>query len=501
MTAVGMGTATISASLEGFKAECTVTVKGMEYGKIAITDLRPIDILPIVGQVNDSNGSYADERWYNSLDPLRIAEAYHIIEMMWTYGAGGYSPDEYKSLMDRLNVIMVNETPLVYDNYEVIRDLDNLWSLRPPSRHAYLEWFVLNSLLKHANFKIIFNPLENYKPSEPVFDHSLIREYSNNHPNSINILASSTGADYRYIRFRDRYENGDWFTEKNVLQFTAAPNREVHFEDDGSMTPSLNIVCQMDAELPNDTSAYEETASYTNGINDPIADKHNIVTIATCEAGDFDFTDYNVESTCFPIGFHDDVLFAGRQFPLTGGPEKPNLIVSSKGPWANSFCNYFNAAIASLCFQIKADMKDVDELLEMLRTTSLTDYVRQDGMTQRLHLMNPGGVIKKYLLPTNLPDAVGSDGSIELEKGYYKGVIFNVPGAEVRVNGEWIAFDNKNKEVILSHNPMNLEWRLNGDLLKRYGYTPGQTVEGQIMTVDDNWGGLRLEVPMTIKVR
>ena len=26
-------------------------------------------------------------------------------------------------------------------------------------------------------------------------------------------------------------------------------------------------------------------------------------------------------------------------------------------------------------------------------------------------------------------------------------------------------------------------------------------VEGQIITVDDNWGGLRLEVPMTIQVR
>lgn len=25
--------------------------------------------------------------------------------------------------------------------------------------------------------------------------------------------------------------------------------------------------------------------------------------------------------------------------------------------------------------------------------------------------------------------------------------------------------------------------------------------EGQIITVDDNWGGLRLEVPMTIQVR
>ncbi len=54
---------------------------------------------------------------------------------------------------------------------------------------------------------------------------------------------------------------------------------------------------------------------------------------------------------------------------------------------------------------------------------------------------------------------------------------------------------------LISQNPMNLEWRLNSDLLKKYGYTSGQTVEGQIITVDDKWGGLRLEVPMKIHVR
>ena len=43
-----------------------------------------------------------------------------------------------------------------------------------------------------------------------------------------------------------------------------------------------------------------------------------------------------------------------------------------------------------------------------------------------------------------------------------KGVLFSIPGAEVKVNSEWIAFDNKNKEVILGQNPMDLEWRLNG---------------------------------------
>ena len=73
--------------------------------------------------------------------------------------------------------------------------------------------------------------------------------------------------------------------------------------------------------------------------------------------------------------------------------------------------------------------------------------------------------------------------------------------SEVKVNDEWVAFDNKNKDKILAQNPMNLEWRLNGDLLRKMGYTSGQTVEGQVITVDDKWGGLRLEIPMTIKIQ
>lgn len=173
---------------------------------------------------------------------------------------------------------------------------------------------------------------------------------------------------------------------------------------------------------------------------------------------------------------------------------------ANSSPWANSFCNYFNAAMASLCFQIKADMKDVNELLDMLRSTSLTDNIYQDGMTQRLHLMNLAGVFKKYHMPTTLPKEISLDSSVELKKGYYKGVIFSIPGTEVKINGEWVAFDNKKKDLILSQNPMTLEWRLNGDLLKRYGYTSGQTIEGQVITVDDMWGGLRLEVPMTIQI-
>jgi hypothetical protein len=47
---------------------------------------------------------------------------------------------------------------------------------------------------------------------------------------------------------------------------------------------------------------------------------------------------------------------------------------------------------------------------------------------------------------------------------------------------------------------MNLEWRLDGALLRKYGYSPGQTIQGQIVTVDDQWNGLRLEKDITIQI-
>ena len=131
----------------------------------------------------------------------------------------------------------------------------------------------------------------------------------------------------------------------------------------------------------------------------------------------------------------------------------------------------------------------------------MTDHITLDGVTKPLQLINPAGFFKQYLTPQELPTAISAGETISLDKGYYKGVIFSIPGAEVKINGEWVAFDNKNKDAIMSQNPMELEWRLSGELLKKYGYTSGQTVSGQIVTVDDKWGGLRLEVPMTVQLR
>ncbi len=159
-----------------------------------------------------------------------------------------------------------------------------------------------------------------------------------------------------------------------------------------------------------------------------------------------------------------------------------------------------------------AEVKDVDELLDMIRSTSLTDYIRFDlngdgdtddicdgqPETQPLILMNPAGFFLKYLMPTDLPTTINWDQTAELSKGYYHGLAFDIPGAEVNINGEWMSFSAENKGIILAQNPFALEWRLNGDLLRKLGYKQDDTITGRIIAVDDQWNGLSLSQEISI---
>ena len=47
---------------------------------------------------------------------------------------------------------------------------------------------------------------------------------------------------------------------------------------------------------------------------------------------------------------------------------------------------------------------------------------------------------------------------------------------------------------------MNLEWRLNGSLLRKLGSKQGDTVKGQLIVVDDEWNGLNITKDVSIKM-
>ena len=154
-----------------------------------------------------------------------------------------------------------------------------------------------------------------------------------------------------------------------------------------------------------------------------------------------------------------------------------------------------------MIFGLHADVKDADTLLEMIESETETDYISLNGITQAQQKYSPANFVKKYCMTADIPSSIQEGEIIPLAKEWYKGLLFAIPGAEVLINGEWIPFTAENSSRIKAANPVTLEWRINGALLRKYGYTPGQMIQGQIITVDDQWNGLRLEVPMPITIR
>ena len=98
---------------------------------------------------------------------------------------------------------------------------------------------------------------------------------------------------------------------------------------------------------------------------------------------------------------HKKSLFSGREFPVAeafiNGEQVPfnnensDLIkkqnpstlkrrrnISTGEKYPSSYPNYKNVAMAELYAQNFADIDDVDELLEMMKSTADTDHIRYD---------------------------------------------------------------------------------------------------------------------------
>ena len=453
-----------------------------------INNIRPIEILPIIWQVE-----VGDEKVYEHIEHLRIAEATRIRDMMWKYGTGNHSPEEYKQLMMRLNTGMLGENPLWYDNYEAV-----WWDpVSNPSDHAHNERNILNTLIKHANFKII--DIRDYWPE--------LYNLAKNNPNKIIIVWNSMDSDVDKIQYNSRRmeKYKKYLKEKNLILFWAWSNIR---EKNGYL---LQKIYQENYDLPDLHSTYS-SISAAHDKNDNSLDIHIMVTIGTNKNGNADITNEVYEASKFPVWFHQKVLFSWRAFPFYNS--KNTCYSESDCNYATSYTNYVNVAMTDLCFQMFAEVKDVDELLEMTRSTSITDYIKFDlngdgdtndthneqSETQPLQLMNPAWFFQKYLMPTDLPTNLRADETIDLNKWYYHGVIYQIPGAEVNINGQWIAFSDDNKDLILTQNPMTLKWRLNGELLNNYNYKPWDTINGQIVVVDDKWNGLNITKDFSINI-
>ncbi len=431
------------------------------YNPISVTHLKTKDIVQNLEQVDES---------------LYVAEATRISDMMWEHGAGNYSVEQYQQLMDRLCNVMNSESTTEFDNYEYIGDYyDN------DSYTAKICMIIWSNLLKHSHFYVCLRGdtyLSNYANDNP--DKIFIASFGTNMVDWYPMMGwgySSSGGYYSTIRESDKIENLLIFSK---LSESGYPE-DVHV--------------QYEEDLQSIHGHYWMPLG--NGTYDEIADSHITYTFGQGIGSYLNYGDHT-PNTSFPIGLHRDALFSGRGILIKHTDGK------TYGTWGSG-CSptasaYFNAVLASLCFQMKADVKNVDELLNMIRATTLTDTVQRYDIVQPLHLINPAGFFQQYLMPLSLPVTVGEGPYVQLEKGFYKGVIFDIPGAEVNIDGEWVSAIATNQDRIKSQDPFTLEWRLNVPKLISMGYSNNSNITGHVIVVDDQFAGLNLEKEFIVNI-
>jgi len=492
-----------------FTSLWTLPAYAQKYSPVQINFLKPEEILPIVWQVETG-----DKNVYKYIEHLRIAEATKIRDMMWKYGAWDYSAEEYQALRDRVHIGMTMEEPIWYDNYEKIWTWYNYWQ---PSDHATHEWRIINSIIYDANLLV-------QNRWVPWWD--VIAELVDANPNNIYIFWNS----YYWISTKNWWlsQNSENLKQnlgrsKNFLIFAAWTNIE---RENWILKNKI-----YHEDIDGDESGVYSLASAANWSENKDPNDHIMVTIWTNKKWDVDQTNGSYGASRFPVGFHHESLFAGRWFPYRDNDYQWR-VVGRTSRCSTSYPNYVNVAMSGTIAQNFADIDDIDELLYMMRTTALTDYIRLDlngdgdtddivqvktddgyiGQPESLplQLINPGEVFREYGMAINetewkrpsiqMPTEISSGQISTLKKGWYKGVVFIFPGTEVLVEGEWIPFDNDNFESTIKNcNPFHLEFRMNGDLLVQQGFKVGDAIEGTIQAVDDQWWGLKdISKPFTL---
>lgn len=502
-SAMFTGLCALPADAQGTQATDT-----KQYSPVQIINIPPEEILPVLKQhvVGDK---------YETIEHLGIAENVRISDMMYKYGAWGLSPEEYQQKVSRINVGMISEVPLWYNNYEVIW----WWGIPDPSKHAGAPRNTRESIFKYGNKYVVTN--------RPNADKAL-KEFIEENPNSINIFWESM-----------IYNTNEKIKIQSALTYIKeVPHSEnfiIFAAWDNIRTATwtvTNKTYNKEYEMEDESWVYVCTASGANSDKNTDPDNHIIVTISTNKYGDIDQTHEISESSTFPMGFAEGSLAAGRNAlpyydPFYG------FALSWSWKYANSYSNQHNASNVACFTQNFADVDGASEILYMLRSTADRDYIRfdlngdwdtndtisiaqSDGSylhqpeTVSLPLYNYAKAFVKYGMAINetegkrpsiqMPTEIASGQISTLKKGWYKGVVFLFPGIEVLVEGEWIPFDNDNfQSTIKNSNPFHLEFRMNGDLLVQQGFKAGDVITGTIQAVDDQWWGLKdISKPFTL---
>ena len=459
----------------------------MQYQAIEITGIKAVDVFPQLLHIEGW-----DPNIYEYIKDLRVAEAYVMREMMTRYGTDKYTPEQYQQLLSRMNIGLIQEVWEDYQNYGWIWPAIENPYISDHAKHTSQNLYILK--WDHTN---VWN-LSGLPDGDNWAKN--LSEYAEAHPNDIFIFSRSTlKVVYSQSEYPQKVYNQD------IVDLCNLPNVIIFVGwGDTETIDWVPIKKVYNGVYESHWDWMHNDASMANSDKNNFPDSNMRVIIWRNANWNADMT--NSQGSVVPVWFNKKSLVSGHPIlPMYNWYKWSDYwklygqILPKNGTYPVSFPTPAIASETQLIFGLCADVKDADELLEMIESnTANPDHISLNWETWEIQKYSPANFVKKYLMPTELPSELNINETKELSKGSYKGVVFNIPGAEVLIDGEWIACTEQNAAQIKAQNPFSLEWRLNGDLCRQYGYEEGKTIEGTIILVDDQYNGMNISLPISV---
>ena len=166
--------------------------------------------------------------------------------------------------------------------------------------------------------------------------------------------------------------------------------------------------------------------------------------------------------------------------------------LDEKNPWKYNFASHSHNEWDVLDSLVKEKTGPVRKSSDW---DGLHEYVWKNP--NNIDIIQQEEFFMEHFMPKSIPSSIKSWDVCLLEKWDYKWIIFDMPGAEVKVNWHWIAYNKSNELLIKSQNPMTLEWRINAAEAAKFW---DKNLKLKVIPVDDQWNGLNIEKEVNIKI-
>lgn len=423
------GTATITATVEGFTAGCVVSVSKPAYTAPTLSEVKVTDKF----KAYDVNG-YTDVTWYDNFSPKKQQFIYP--HLLTSYVASEW----YK--VDNLEFIIMGEVPRDIECENIGRPSYN------PSTHANRSYVHVKTLSPGATIKACAGGWDDGY------------EYFTHHPDKlmmVSVAADATGADDPEELTKSRHYQAfkQILNQSNVIASCTAGNKE----------GSVNIVLN-EREQPLSGGSYL-SASINSDLN-------NRYTVVGYYPGNNNVFLDDLECR-MPVGFTKDTKNSVVPFPalytVKYNDDTSTTCSMPTGAFSSSLGNFLSILLKT----------HPGITLEGASTIMQEDYFRAEKMKYKdddgvvkegedWHFFKTDEFIASEILQKNAVDAAFSSSARNIDLPSSGGLCYIGPGIQFEVDGTAYEMTETNRSTLTSavSAGKNIRWTFNRELAEKY---------------------------------